>query len=442
MSTRHWPADLRAAAIERRHRHLSPSIDGLVLFHDDPYVLTRGERQYVWDANGTRYLDGTAQNMCVSLGFGHPLTVQLVSEQVRTMAHCTTLFHHDLAGRYAEELIATMPAGDWVVHLVSSGSEAIDLAYSMARMHTGAFEILYLRNAYHGLHFSSSATTAFSIVRPPAVAPGFVQVPHPDQYKGSFGPEAGVEPYLAELERVLWSNTSGRVAGMIIEPIQGFGGVVPMPAGYMQAAFDRIRGAGGVTIVDEVQTGFGRLGSHFWGFQSHGVTPDIVVIGKGMGNGLPIAGVIARREVAESFARLLFFNTYSGNPVSVAGALSVVRSIPAEGLQARAAELGAHALERLRCLRSKHPAIGDVRGEGLLLGVEFSRDRVDREPDAPTAEHVQHALRAAGVIVVRGSGTRNVLRFNPPLCASREDVDLFVDTIDRALETPPPARSP
>ena len=437
MSPNRRPADARAATIDRRHRYLSPSLDGLVLFHDDPCVFTRGERQYVWDADGTRYLDGTAQNMCISLGFGHPLTVQLVSEQVRTMAHCTTLFHHELAGQYAEELIATMPSGDWVVHLVSSGSEAIDLAYSMARMHTGALEVLYLRNAYHGLHFSASATTAFSIVRPPVVAPGFVQVPHPDQYKGSFGPDAGPGPYLTELERVLWSNTSGLVAGMIIEPIQGFGGVVPMPAGYMQGAFERIREAGGVAIVDEVQTGFGRLGSHFWGFEAHGVTPDIVVIGKGMGNGLPIAGVIARREVAESFARLMFFNTYSGNPVAVAGALSVVRSIPAEGLQARAAELGARALAKLRALHAKHPAIGDVRGEGLLLGVEFSRDRVGREPDARMAEHVHHALRAAGIIVVRGSGTRNVLRFNPPLCASSDDVDLFVDTMDRALETPP-----
>ena len=425
----------RAALIGRRARFLSPSLRTFPLYPDDPLVLVRGEGQYVFDETGRRYLDGTAQNVCISLGFAHPVTLAMVGEQMARMQHCTSLFYNDEPARYAEELIARMPAGhDWVVHLVNSGAEAIDLAYAMARAHTGHFEMVSLRNAYHGLHFGASGSGAFAPCRlPTAAMQGFVHAMHPDQYKGAFGPDAGIEPYLAELERTIFSSTSGRIAGMIVEPIQGFGGVVPMPPGYIRRAFEIVRAAGGLCISDEVQTGFGRMGSHYWGFEAHDAMPDLVVIGKGMGNGLPIAGVVCRREIAESFTKVRFFNTFGGNPVAVAAARSVLRVIDDERLQANAEARGEQLLAGLRTLQARHPLIGDVRGDGLILGIEVVADRRTRAPAVEAGERIQKRMRAAGFINVKGSATRNCFRINPPMCVTAQDCDEWLDAFDRAL---------
>jgi alanine-glyoxylate transaminase/(R)-3-amino-2-methylpropionate-pyruvate transaminase len=425
----------RASLIARRERVLSPSLRTFPMFPDDPLVLVRGEGPYVFDETGRRYVDGTAQNVCISLGFAHPVTLARASEQMARMQHCTTLFFNEEPIAYAEELVAKMPPGhDWVVHLVNSGAEAIDLAYAMARAHTGHFEMVSLRNAYHGLHFGASGSAAFASCRlPTAAMQGFVHAMHPDQYKGAFGPDAGIEPYLAELERTIFSSTSGRIGGLIVEPIQGFGGVVPMPAGYMREAFRITRAAGGVCISDEVQTGFGRMGSHYWGFEAHDAMPDIVVIGKGMGNGFPIAGVISRRDIAESFTQVRFFNTFGGNPVSVAAARSVLEVIDAEGLQANAKARGEQLLAGLATLQARHPLIGDVRGTGLILGIELVRDRRTREPAVEASDRVQKRLRAAGFINVKGSATRNTFRINPPMCIGAHDCDAWLDAFDHAL---------
>jgi len=434
LASAHGAVD-RTALIERRTRYLSPSLRTFPLYPDDPLVLVRGEGQYVFDETGRRYLDGTAQNVCISLGFAHPVTLAMAGEQMTRMQHCTTLFFHDEPARYAEELVARMPVGhDWVVHLVNSGAEAIDLAYAMARAHTGRFEMVSLRNAYHGLHFGASGSAAFAPCRTPTAAmQGFVHAMHPDAYKGAFGPGAGIEPYLDELERTIFSSTSGRIAGMIVEPIQGFGGVVPMPPGYLPRAFEIARAAGGLCISDEVQTGFGRMGSHFWGFEAHDALPDIVVIGKGMGNGFPIAGVIARRDVAESFAQVRFFNTFGGNPVSVAAARSVLKVIDDERLQGNAQERGAQLLAGLATLQERHPLIGDVRGSGLILGIELVEDRRSRRPAVAAGDRIQKRMRAAGFINVKGSATRNTFRINPPMCVTAGDCDEWLDAFDRAL---------
>ena len=425
----------RASLIARRERFLSPSLRTFPMFPDDPLVLVRGEGPYVFDETGRRYLDGTAQNVCISLGFAHPVTLARASEQMARMQHCTTLFFNEEPVAYAQELVAKMPPGhDWVVHLVNSGAEAIDLAYAMARAHTGHFEMVSLRNAYHGLHFGASGSAAFASCRlPTAAMQGFVHAMHPDQYKGAFGPDAGIEPYLAELERTIFSSTSGRIGGLIVEPIQGFGGVVPMPAGYIREAFRITRAAGGVCISDEVQTGFGRMGSHYWGFEAHDALPDIVVIGKGMGNGFPIAGVISRRDIAESFTQVRFFNTFGANPVSAAAARSVLEVIDAEGLQANAKARGEQLLAGLATLQARHPLIGDVRGTGLILGIELVRDRRTREPAVEASDRVQKRLRAAGFINVKGSATRNTFRINPPMCIGAHDCDAWLDAFDHAL---------
>ena len=420
--------------IRRRDRAFSPSVKTFPIFPKNPMVLTRGEGAHVFDDAGRRYLDGTAQNLCISLGFAHPLTLEMAGAQLRAMQHCTTLFYNDQQALYAEELIARMPAGsgDWVVHLVNSGTEAIDLAFTMARVHTRNFEILTLRNGYHGLQMGALGSTAFATCRPPSPPPaGYVSVHHPDQYKGVFGP--GVDPYIAEIERTISAATSGAIAGMIFEPIQGFGGVVPMPPTYLARAAEVVRRAGGLVIIDEVQTGFGRMGSHYWGFEAHGVAPDIVVLGKGMGNGLPISGVIVRREIAGSFAETRFFNTFGANPVAVAAARSVIRGVREEGLQQNAAARGAQLDAGLRDLQAKHALIGDIRGCGLIMGFELVTDRAAKTPATVQGERVQDAMRAAGFITVRGTPGRNVFRINPPLCVTEADIAGLLAALDRAL---------
>lgn len=422
----------RASLIDSRRRHLSPSLGTAQIYPDDPLILVRGEGAHVFDEDGKRYLDCTAQNLCISLGFAHPVTLAMAGEQMQRLTHCTTLFYNEQSIRYAEELVARMPPGDWVVQLVNSGAEAIDLAYMMARQHTGHFEMVALRNAYHGLQFGAAGSTSFNGNRfaTPGMQ-GFVHAIHPDQYKGAFGP--GVEPYLSELRRLIAASTSGRVAGMIIEPIQGSGGVVPMPPGYMREAFAIVRAAGGVAISDEVQTAFGRLGSHYWGFEAHDAEPDIVVLGKGIGNGFPIAAVVCRRDIAQSFARMRFFNTYAGNPMAAAAARSVLRVVDDEGLQANAQRCGERLLAGLDRLKTRHALIGDVRGSGLMLGIEVVRDRQTREPAAEEGARVQALLRQYGFIMVKGSPTRNTFRINPPMCLTLGDVDALLDAFDRAL---------
>lgn len=419
---------------ERRARSSSPSLATFPLYGDDPLTLVRGLGAHVWDEAGRRYLDCTAQNLCISLGYAHPVTLAMAGAQMQRMPHCTTLFYNEQPIAYAEELVARMPAGsgDWVVHLVNSGAEAIDLAYMMARAHTGHFEMVSLRNAYHGLHFGAAGSTAFSPCRSASASlQGFVHTINPDDYKGVFGP--GAAPYLDELRRTIFSSTSGHIGGLIVEPIQGFGGVVPMPPGYLEQAFAIAREAGGVAICDEVQTGFGRMGSHYWGFEAHHAVPDIVVLGKGMGNGFPVAGVIVRRAIAESFARMRFFNTYGSNPVAAAAARSVLKVIDDEGLMANAAARGAQLLAGLARLKERHALIGDVRGSGLILGIELVADRATRAPAGAEGDRVHRRLREAGIIMVKGSATRNTLRINPPMCIGADDCDMLLHALDAAL---------
>ena len=423
----------RQALINARHRFLSPSLGTASIYPDNPLILTHGQGQYVFDENNKRYLDCTAQNLCISLGFAHPVTMRMAGEQMHRLQHTTTLFFNEQPIRYAEELVAHLPADvDWVVQLVNSGAEAIDLAYMMARAHTGHLEMVALRNAYHGLQFGAGGSTSFSGNR--WISPstqGFVHAIHPDQYKGVFGP--GVTPYLDELKRLIAASTCGRSAGMIIEPIQGSGGVVPMPAGYMKGAFEIVRAAGGVCISDEVQTAFGRLGSHYWGFEAHEAIPDIIVLGKGMGNGFTIAGVVCRREIAESFAKMRWFNTYAHNPMAAAAARSVLKVVDDEGLQANAQRCGDRLMAGLATLKARHDLIGDVRGSGLMLGIEMVRDRTTKEPAVEEGSRVQARLRESGFIMVKGSPTRNTFRINPSLCITFEDVDGLLDAFDRAL---------
>ena len=349
------------AIVGRRDRFYSASQRKFVPY-DTPLIFERGEYQYLWDETGKKYVDLLGMNLCISVGHAHPRVVHAVSEQVSRLSHCTTMFYHPVPAHYAEELIATMPQGhEWVVHFTNSGAEAVDLALMMARRFTGNHDILSLRNSYHGATFGAQSVTGISGFRHNVGhLNGIAFVPEPNQYRGIFG--EGVDPYLDEVERAIHGSTTGQIAGMIIEPVQGYGGIVEMPDGYITGAFERVRAAGGIGIIDEVQSGVGRTGNQFWAFEGHDVIPDIVVMAKGIGNGIPLGACVARRDVAECMADKFLFHTYGANPTACAAGRAVLKIMQDERLQRNAKTVGAVLKKRLLELQQKYPVIGDVRG--------------------------------------------------------------------------------
>ena len=418
--------------VQLRNTFMSPSLKTFQAYAK-PVVMKRGQGQYLWDVHDKKYVDLMAQNLCISVGYNHPLVTRETQKQIEQLGHCTTMYFNPVPAHFAEELVARMPdSEDWVVHFVNSGSEAIDLAQLMARLYTGNFELLALRSSYHGLHFSAMSLTGIqSCHHAVPLASGILHVHNPDQYRGMHG--TTIDLYVEEIDRVIDSSTPGQIAGFIVEPIQGYGGVIPLPIGYLSAAFERVRAAGGVCIVDEVQTGFTRLGSHFWGFEVHGVTPDIVVLGKGIGNGFPLAAVVVKRDIAESMSKKKFFNTYGSNPMSCAAGRAVLRAIDEDGTIQNAKEVGGYMLERLQELKNKHSVIGDVRGSGLMLGIDLVKDRTTKAAADEEAGRVSEHAKDNGVIIGKGGALGNVLRINPPLCIRKEDIDFVIDVLDQGF---------
>lgn len=418
--------------VQLRNKFMSPSLRTFQAYAK-PVVMQRGQGQYLWDVQDKKYVDLMAQNLCISVGYNHPLVTREAKNQIEQLGHCTTMYFNPVPAHYAEELVARMPGTeDWVVHFVNSGAEAIDLAQLMARLYTGNFELIALRKAYHGLHFSAMSLTGIQTCHHAVpVSSGILHVHNPDQFRGVHG--AAIAPYVAEIDCTIESSTPGRIAGFIAEPIQGFGGVIPLPEGYLAAAFERVRAAGGVCIVDEVQTGFTRTGSHFWGFEDHGVIPDIVVMGKGIGNGFPLAAVAAKREIAEPMSAKKFFNTYGSNPMSCAAGRAVLRAIDEDDTQQNAKEVGGYMMQKLQDLKEKHSVIGDVRGSGLMLGIELVKDQTTKVIADEEAGRVAEYAKDNGVIIGKGGAMGNVLRINPPLCIQNEDIDFVIDVLDQGF---------
>lgn len=427
-----------AATAARRDRYYAASQRRFVPSRE-PMVFRKGQGQYLWDETGKKYTDLLAMNVCISVGHSHPAVVGAAMEQARELVHCTTMFYHPVPAHFAEELAATMPKGpkgdiEWVVHFTNSGSEAIDLAMVMARSFTGNLDLLALRTAYHGPTSAAQSVTGIAGWRHPGMPGNVAFVPEPNQYRGIFGPNAGAQPYLDEIERIIASATTGRVAGILVESVQGYGGIIEMPPGYMAGAAERVRAAGGLYIADEVQSGFGRTGAHMWGFEADGMIPDIVVMAKGISNGFPLGAVVARREIAEPMADKFMFHTYGANPTSCAAGRAVLQVLREERLQQNAADVGGALLARLRELQQKYPAIGDVRGRGLMLAIEMVKDRGTMEPDEGVTAAVFEACREAGLVLSKSGPHRSCLRMVPPLCLSMADVDQVAEGLDRAFD--------
>ena len=425
-----WDTD---AIVERRNRFYAASQRAFVPYAT-PLIFQRGQDQYLWDEKGNQYLDCLSQNLCVSVGYNNPVVTRAVQAQAETIQHCTTMFFHPVPAHFAEELVGVMPAGeDWVVHFTSSGAEAIDFSLLLARSHTRNTDIISLANSYHGATFGAQSVTGISGFRHNVPLLGGVQFTScPDQYRGIHG--ATVQPYLDDLDRTIMHGTSGQLAGMFFEPVQGYGGIVPMPAGYLSGAFERIRAAGGLCIVDEVQAGFARTGDNFWSFQEHDVVPDIVVLAKGIGNGFPLGAVVAKRHIAEAMAKKFYFNTYGANPVSCAAGRAVLHVIKEHDLMANAKAVGGALIDVLHGLKEKHDLIGDVRGRGLMMAVELVKDRNTKEPAAEEMARLFELTRKHGLVASKSGAYRNILRICPPLCIQMKDVAFFEQAITASFD--------
>ncbi|KAL6773797.1 AGT2 [Auxenochlorella protothecoides x Auxenochlorella symbiontica] len=412
-----------------RKEHLSPAM----LYHfKNPVMITHGKMQYLFDERGRRYLDAFAGIVTVSVGHCHPEVNKAVIEQTERLQHTTVIYLNNQIAEYAKELTDRMPGNLKVAYFVNSGSEANDMAIMMARLYTGQYDMIALRNGYHGLTGATMGLMGLHTWK--ANIPHGFGVHHalnPDPYRGVFGNDGPA--YARDVTDIIQSSTPGRVAGFISETIQGVGGAVPLADGYLPEVYKTVREAGGICIADEVQTGFGRTGSNYWGFQNAGVTPDIVTMAKGIGNGLPLGAVVTTPEIAATLAQRLHFNTYGGNPVCSAGGRAVLRVIDQEGIQAKAADVGGHLLKGLRGLAAKHDVIGDVRGLGLMTGMELVKDRATKEPAKEETAYVFERCKDLGVLLGKGGLHGNVFRIKPPMCITKPDVDFLVAALDQAL---------
>uniref|UniRef100_A0A0E0D076 alanine--glyoxylate transaminase n=1 Tax=Oryza meridionalis TaxID=40149 RepID=A0A0E0D076_9ORYZ len=418
-----------AAEIARKRADfLSPS---LFHFYSKPLNIVEGKMQYLFDERGRRYLDAFAGIATVCCGHCHPDVVGAIAAQAGRLQHSTVLYLNHAIADFAEALASKMPGDLKVVFFTNSGTEANELAIMMARLYTGSHDIISLRNSYHGNAAGTMGATAQKNWKFSVVQSGVHHAVNPDPYRGAFGSDA--DKYARDVREIIEFGTTGQVAGFISEAIQGVGGIVELSPGYLPLAYEAVRNAGGLCIADEVQAGFARVGSHFWGFETHGVVPDIVTMAKGIGNGIPLGAVVTTPEIAQVLTRRCYFNTFGGNPLCTAGGLAVLRVLEKEGLQANAHAVGSYLKDRLRALQDKHEIIGDVRGMGFMLGVELVTDRQLKTPAKDEICRAMEHMKEMGVLVGKGGFYGNVFRITPPLCFTKEDADFFVAVMDSAL---------
>ncbi|MSU46159.1 MAG: aminotransferase class III-fold pyridoxal phosphate-dependent enzyme [Lacunisphaera sp.] len=435
--TAHKPAPYAGLSLEQvlaqRKQFLNP---GLFLYYKQPIMIVEGKMQYVWDSTGKRYLDGLGGIVTVSVGHCHPHILKAINAQNQVLQHSTTIYLNPNIGAFAEKLAAKMPGDLKVCYFVNSGSEANDLALLMARLSTGNYDVIALRNAYHGGNAAGMGVTAHSSWKfntPHSFGVHHAVAPYP--YRGHFGyddPDAG-RKYAEDVKQVIDYTTPGKVAAFIAESIQGVGGFVVFPDGYLKHTYEHVRAAGGVCIADEVQTGFGRTGTHYWGFETQGVIPDIVTMAKGIGNGAPLAAVVTTPKIAAVMAQKVHFNTFGGNPVVSAIGQAVLEVIDNEKTQANCLELGNYILAGLNKLKTKHKIIGDVRGRGLMLGIEFVKDRATKEPAKESCAQAVENARELGLLLGKGGLWGQTIRFAPPMNITKADADFLLAVLDESI---------
>ena len=423
----------RDQVLALRHQYISP---GVFTYYREPLMVVEGHMQYVWDETGRRYLDAYAGIVSISVGHCHPKVVEKVRQQSGKLQHTTTIYLHPTITQFAEKLAEKMPSGLCRSYFTNSGSEANEVAVLSAREYTGHQEAIALRNGYHGGTSTGMSLTAHGTWKFPSNNKSNVnftnsgycyRCPYDLEY-----PSCDLK-CAHDIKNVIDYETSGQIACFISEPIQGVGGAVVPPKEFFQVVYDIVRSHGGLCIADEVQGGFGRTGHHYWSHQNFDVVPDIVTMAKGIGNGIPLGAMTTTEPISEAMTNRIHFNTFGGNPVSMTQGLATLEVIDEENIQQNALEVGTHLKDRLLELQDKHPLIGEVRGLGLLLGVELVTDRKTKTPAADQAADVMELCKQRGLIIGKGGLYGNTLRVKPPMCITKDDANFLADCLDQVL---------
>lgn len=416
-----------ADLVARRRRTFGPTS---MLFYARPLHLARGEGVWLIGADGTRYLD--AYNNVASVGHCHPRVVAAVSRQMATL-NTHSRYLYDNVYTYAERLLATLPREVSNIVFTCTGSESVDLALRIARTVTGGTGFIVTANAYHGNTLAVTQISPSSASAEPR-SPNVFLVPAPDTYRTR--PEEVGPRFAADVRKAIAAMKRKKIplAGLVADSIFSSDGIYPGEPGFMAETIASVRKAGGVFIADEVQPGFARTGEKMWGFQRHGLVPDMVAMGKPMGNGYPIGGVAVKPDLLETFGSTSgYFNTFGGNPVAAAAGLAVLETIEAENLQENARDTGTYLLAGLGAVAQRFACVGDLRGKGLYIGVELVRERKTKAPDRDTATRVVDMLRDRNVLVGIAGPYGNVLKIRPPLTFSREHADILVKALSDSL---------
>ena len=420
--------------IKKRGKYLAPSFS---VSYDMPLHIVRGRGQYLYDSNGKEYLD--AVNNISHVGHCHPKVIEAANNQNKEL-NTNTRYLHDSIIDYAQNLTRTLPDELEICYFTNSGSESNDLALRIARLYNDSYESIVLSGAYHGHTSSLIDISPYKFLGSGGKGkPDFVHlIPMPDMYRGEHKmADAKPEEYYIDLvnKTITKIEKKGkRLAFFIVEPIMGCGGQIIVPPSFMTEAFKIVKEAGGLCIVDEVQIGFGRVGSHFWGFEMSGVIPDIITLGKPIGNGHPLSVVITKKHIAEAFNNgMEYFNSFGGNPVSCEVGQAVLDIIKQEELQKNAHETGTYLLDGLKDAQNKHNIIGDVRGAGLFIGIELIKNYDKMIPAPDEAKFVVNQMKKRGILISSDGPDHNVLKIKPPLVFNRNNADYFLESFESIM---------
>ncbi|MGB3211350.1 MAG: aspartate aminotransferase family protein [Desulforhopalus sp.] len=419
---------------ELQEKYLWP---GHLLYYDEPLALDHGEGSYVWDVSGDRYLDFFGGILTTSIGHGHPRLVEKTSRQIAKLIHSSTLYPHENHVRLAEKMAAITPGRLQKSYFTNSGTEANELALMAARAFTGNFDILGLRHGYSGNSAVGKTLTAQSAWRLPGnVVPGIKHAINPYCYRCPFKmtyPSCDVA-CAQDVEDVIRTTTCGKIAGMLVEPIQGVGGFITAPPEYFSIVAEIVRNHGGVMIADEVQTGFGRTGDHWFGIEHWGIEPDIMTMAKGIANGFPMGNTITTPEIAGSFAgKGHLICTFGGNPVSTIASLTTLEIMEQEAPPAAVTPKGVRLKAGLDEIAEKSSIVGEVRGLGLMQGMEIVADRKSKTPAPDLVLRIFEKTRKRGLLIGKGGMYNNVVRITPPLTTTDEEIDTAVEILKEII---------
>ena len=419
--------------IEKHREFLFPAV---ALYYQEPIALVKGEGEYVWDTEGNRYLDAFGGVLTVSVGHANPDVNAAIIEQTKTLQHISAIYANHPQSDLAEKLAEITPGDLQKSFFTSSGTEADDTAILAAKLATGRGEIVVLRHSYSGRSATALSTVGHSSWRPiPSQVAGIVHARAPYCYRcpWKMTPDNCGAACAEDVRDVIETTTTGEIAAFMAEPIMGVGGFIVPPDGYFERVEEITRKHGGLFIADEVQTAWGRTGDKWFGIEHTGVKPDIITSAKGMGNGVPIGWTIATAEVADKFAGPTFA-TFGGNPVSMAAGLAVIKFIEDNDLRTNARVVGDYLRGRLEELKEKHAIVGDVRGRGLMQGIELVKDRETKEPAADAGLRVFEETKRRGVLIGKGGLYGNVIRTGMMLNSTKDNVDELVAALDAGFE--------